>query len=87
MLKIRWNVSWLFGILLGIGVILTLVLPGDIPWREEEAELFREGTVIDDNEIVSAVDNDCSILRLLAIHDFGVRHEQSFVLATGIQTK
>lgn len=41
MLKIRWNVSWLFGILLGIGVILTLVLPGDIPWREEEAELFR----------------------------------------------
>ena len=52
-----------------------------------EAELFREGTVIDDNEIVSAVDNDCSILRLLAIHDFGVRHEQSFVLATGIQTK
>ena len=40
-LKIRWNVSWLFGILLGIGAVLTLVLPGDVPWREAEAELFR----------------------------------------------
>lgn len=40
-LKIRWNVSWLFGVLLGIGAVLTLVLPGDVPWREAEAELFR----------------------------------------------
>lgn len=53
-----------------------------------EAEMFREATIIDNNkEIVSAVDNDCSILRLISIHDFGVRHEQSFVLATGIKTK
>ena len=40
-LKIRWNVSWLFGVLLGIGAVLTLVLPGDVPWRAAEAELFR----------------------------------------------
>lgn len=41
MLKIRWNVALLFGIFLVVGVVLTLLFPGDIPWRSAEAELFR----------------------------------------------
>ena len=41
MLKIRWNISLLFGIFLAAGVVLTLLFPGDIPWRSAEAELFR----------------------------------------------
>lgn len=53
-----------------------------------EAEMFREGSAKDENdEIISAIDNDCSILRLISLHDFALRHEESFVVGTGLQTK
>ncbi len=52
-----------------------------------ESEMFREGTVTDeDGNTVSAVDQDCTILRIIDLHDFGVRHEESFVIGKGLQT-
>lgn len=52
-----------------------------------ESEMFREGTVTDDDgNTVSAVDQDCTILRIIDLHDFGVRHEESFVIGKGVQT-
>lgn len=52
-----------------------------------ESEMFREGTVTDDNgDTVSAVDQDCTILRIIDLHDFGVRHEESFVIGKGLRT-
>jgi HK97 family phage major capsid protein/HK97 family phage prohead protease len=52
-----------------------------------ESEMFREGTVTDENgNTVSAVDQDCTILRVIDLHDFGVRHEESFVIGKGLQT-
>jgi HK97 family phage major capsid protein len=53
-----------------------------------EAELFREGSAKDETgEMISAIDNDASILRIISLHDFGVRHEQSFVVGTNLFTK
>lgn len=50
-----------------------------------ESEMFREGTVIDEEgNTVSAVDEDCTILRIIDLHDFGVRHEESFAIGTGL---
>lgn len=50
-----------------------------------ESEMFREGTVTDkDGNTISAVDQDCTILRIIDLHDFGVRHEESFVVGTGL---
>ena len=50
-----------------------------------ESEMFREGSVTDeDGNTVSAVDQDCTILRIIDLHDFGVRHEESFVVGTGL---
>ena len=47
--------------------------------------MFREGTVTDkDGNTISAVDQDCTILRIIDLHDFGVRHEESFVVGTGL---
>ncbi|WP_368248478.1 phage major capsid protein [Intestinimonas butyriciproducens] len=52
-----------------------------------ESEMFREGTITDENgETVSAVDQDCTILRIIDLHDFGVRHEESFVIGKGLKT-
>lgn len=52
-----------------------------------ESEMFREGTVTDENgNTISAVDQDCTILRIIDLHDFGVRHEESFVIGKGVQT-
>lgn len=52
-----------------------------------ESEMFREGTVTDENgELVSAVDQDCTILRIIDLHDFGVRHEESFVIGKNMKT-
>lgn len=52
-----------------------------------ESEMFREGSVIDeDGGIISAVDQDCTILRIIDLHDFGVRHEESFVIGKSMKT-
>ena len=52
-----------------------------------ESEMFREGSITDENgETVSAVDQDCTILRIIDLHDFGVRHEESFVIGKGLKT-
>jgi HK97 family phage major capsid protein/HK97 family phage prohead protease len=52
-----------------------------------ESEFFREGTVTDeDGSLISAVDDDFTILRLIDLHDFGVRHEESFVIGKGLKT-
>lgn len=69
----------------------TSIILGD--WKEYmigrqgsmESEMFREGTVTDEEgNTVSAVDQDCTILRIIDLHDFGVRHEESFVVGTGL---
>lgn len=52
-----------------------------------ETRLFDQGTVEDEDGTISAVDDDCSILRIISTHDFGVRHEESFVVAKDIYTK
>ena len=53
-----------------------------------ESEMFREGTVTDeDGNTISAVDQDCTILRIIDLHDFGIRHEESFVIGKNMQTK
>ena len=40
----------------------------------------------ENGETVSAVDQDCTILRIIDLHDFGVRHEESFVIGKGLKT-
>lgn len=53
-----------------------------------ESEMFREGTVTDeDGNTISAVDQDCTILRIIDLHDFGIRHEESFVIGKNMQTE
>ena len=52
-----------------------------------ETRLFDQGTVEDEDGTISAVDDDCSILRIISTHDFGVRHEESFVVVKDIYTK
>ena len=52
-----------------------------------ETRLFDQGSVEDEDGLISAIDEDCSILRILSTHDFGVRHEESFVVAKNIYTK
>lgn len=53
-----------------------------------EVKLFDQASVKDeDDSLISAVDEDCSILRLMAIHDFAIRHEESFVVAENVYTK
>ena len=53
-----------------------------------ESEMFREGTVTDeDGNTISAVDQDCTILRIIDLHDFGIRHEESFVIGKNMQTQ
>ena len=43
-----------------------------------ESEMFREGTVTDeDGNTISAVDQDCTILRIIDLHDFGIRQEHA----------
>ena len=52
-----------------------------------ESEMFREGTITDDKGItLSAVRNDITILRIISTHDFGVRHEKSFVIGEDVHT-
>lgn len=52
-----------------------------------ESEMFREGTVTDEEgNSVSAVDQDCTILRIIDLHDFGLRHEESFVIGKKLET-
>ena len=50
------------------------------------------GTVVDnatdeDGNTISAVDQDCTILRIIDLHDFGIRHEESFVIGKNMQTQ
>lgn len=46
-----------------------------------ESMIFDQGTIsLDDGTMISAVDNDVVILRCLDLHDFGVRHPESFVI-------
>lgn len=52
-----------------------------------ETRLFDQGSVEDEDGLISTIDEDCSILRILSTHDFGVRHEESFVVAKNIYTK
>ena len=52
-----------------------------------ETRLFDQGSVEDEDGLISAIDEDYSILRILSTHDFGVRHEESFVVAKNIYTK
>ena len=50
-------------------------------------ELDSALSITDENgETVSAVDQDCTILRIIDLHDFGVRHEESFVIGKGLKT-
>ncbi len=52
-----------------------------------ESEFFKEGSITDDDgKMLSALDNDITILRIISTHDFGVRHEQSFVIADEVHT-
>lgn len=52
-----------------------------------ETEMFREGSVTDeDGNTISAVDQDCTILRIIDLHDFAVRHPESFVIGKGVKT-
>ena len=51
-----------------------------------QSEMFREGSILDDEgNTLSALDNDLTILRIISLHDFAVRHPESFVIADGIQ--
>ena len=64
--------------------------PGIVIGRQGsmESEMFREGTVTDeDGNTISAVDQDCTILRIIDLHDFGIRHEESFVIGKNMQTE
>lgn len=40
-MKIRWNISWLSGSFLAAAVVLTLLFPGEVPWRGAAVGLFR----------------------------------------------
>ena len=52
-----------------------------------ESEMFREGSVTDEDGVVhSAVDEDFTILRVIDLHDFAVRHPESFVIGKGVKT-
>lgn len=52
-----------------------------------EAKMMEEATVKQgDGSIVSVADIDATMLRILSIHDFAVRHEESFVIGA-IETK
>ena len=54
---------------------------------EMMSEMFREGTITGaDGQLISAVDTDSTILRTIDLHDFAVRHPESFVIGTGLQT-
>ncbi len=53
-----------------------------------ESEFFKEGSITDEEgRAISALDNDMTILRIISTHDFGVRHEKSFVIADEVHTK
>lgn len=52
-----------------------------------QAEFFREGAITDDEGgVISAIDQDATILRVISIHDFAVRYPESFVIAN-VETK
>ena len=52
-----------------------------------ETEMFREGTIVDeDGTVISAVDRDFTILRIIDEHDFAVRHPESFVVGRNVKT-
>lgn len=46
-----------------------------------KTEIWHEGTIVVDGKLISAVDHDCTIMTIISLHDFGVRHEESFVVA------
>ncbi len=47
-----------------------------------KTEIWHEGTIVlPSGKIISAVDHDCTIMTIISLHDFGVRHEESFVVA------
>lgn len=52
-----------------------------------QADMSTDGTVTDENgNTVSAFDQDLTILRLIDLNDFAVRHPESFVIGKNIKT-
>ena len=55
-------------------------------WMDLHAMPAAQTDTVDGNTI-SAVDQDCTILRIIDLHDFGIRHEESFVIGKNMQTE
>ncbi len=55
----------------------------DAVQMEMQMEASREATYIDDSgSAVSAFSNDQTVLRLLTLHDYNIRHKESFIQGT-----
>lgn len=55
----------------------------DATQMEMQMEASREATYVDDAAAtVSAFSNDQTVLRLLTLHDYNIRHKESFIKAT-----
>jgi hypothetical protein len=53
-----------------------------------EAEISRDATIIDDDgNTISAFQQDITILRMIAKHDFGMRRPEGFVHVKKVWTK
>lgn len=51
-------------------------------------DMFREGSTIDeDGSTISAIDHDVTIMRMISLHDFAVRHEEAFAVGENVYTK
>ncbi len=51
-----------------------------------QVDVFDQAALVDSGDVLSAMSRDTTFLRLLSIHDIGLRQPSAFVVATGVKT-
>lgn len=51
-----------------------------------QVDVFDQAALVDNGDVLSAMSRDTTFLRLLSIHDIGLRQPSAFVVATGVKT-
>ena len=51
-----------------------------------QVDVFDQAALVENGDVLSAMSRDTTFLRLLSIHDIGLRQPSAFVVATGVKT-